>query len=114
MSASALDYNLKIENKKHCDILALRPLFSGWGELDLASFKLVLIIQKPKGSYTAKIPSENSFYFYFLFFFIFKGLILLFFDSERERPVLPLISLSPQENAVLVPPSSWKSYRSLF
>lgn len=29
MSASAFDYNLKIENKKHCDILALRPLFSG-------------------------------------------------------------------------------------
>lgn len=28
MSTSAFDYNLKIE-KKHCDILALRPLFSG-------------------------------------------------------------------------------------
>lgn len=65
MSASALNYNLKIENKKHCDILALRPLFSGWGEIDLASFKLVLIIQKPEGSYTAKIPSENSIFFFF-------------------------------------------------
>lgn len=29
MSASAFDYNLKIENKKHCDILAQRPLFPG-------------------------------------------------------------------------------------
>lgn len=29
MSAAAFDYNLKIENKKHCDILAQRPLFSG-------------------------------------------------------------------------------------
>lgn len=32
MSASAFDYNLKIENKKVCDILALRPLFSGQGK----------------------------------------------------------------------------------
>jgi len=29
MSVSAFDYNLKTENEKHCDILALRPLFSG-------------------------------------------------------------------------------------
>lgn len=92
MSASALNYNLKIENKKHCDILALRPLFSGWGEIDLASFKLVLIIQKPEGSYTAKIPSENSIFFFFSYF---KGLFYCSLTLKGEMPGLPLISLSP-------------------
>lgn len=63
MSASAFDYNLKIENKKQRDILALRPLFSGQGKIDLAEFKLVLIIPQPGESHTAKISPENFYFF---------------------------------------------------
>lgn len=93
MSASAFDYNLKIENKKVCDILTLRPLFSGQGKNRpgyILVVQLVLIIPKPGESHTAKITSENFFWSPI----ILLGIIILFLNLEGEEVI---DSFSPQE-----------------